>query len=437
MDGTIRVWMSACTLARVMSDADARLGALLGVPAANRLIERLRTKVENGVPLTGTVSLPSPTIDERRHWASVFGAGESRGAVLRIDLADLTTLLSNAGLAANLAAALERIVGPVRNRRAEREATDAAWADVYERINEIVVRDPRLTEWSKVMRARGLLKRLARSSTARASAWLDAFERIWRLLPLSGEPLAQLAARTLGDAHALDAGQTVGAIVLRAIPVLAESLPTEALSPAETRRELWAAAGVLSDELSGAVLVLNLPAAPSNATGQLIQTAARAGEPLYLTLRQLLRVPPTFAEGHSRTIFICENPTVLAAAANQFGSSCAPLVCVLGHLRQSAHRLLRQLAAANWQLAYHGDFDWEGISIANFLLSRHRAVLWRMSAADYLSAPPSKVSLGEPTTIADWDASLTSAMQERRRAVFEEQVLDELLHDLQRGRHCA
>jgi uncharacterized protein (TIGR02679 family) len=217
---------------------------------------------------------------------------------------------------------------------------------------------------------------------------------------------------------------------LRAVSLLGEDLPEEDLFPAERRRELWAAAGVLSGELSGAILVLNLPAEPSNSTGKLLCTAAEAGEPFYLTLRQLLRTPPVFREGQNQAIFVCENPTVLASAANDLGERCAPLVCVLGHLRQSAHRLLRHITNAHYRIQYHGDFDWAGITIANSVISRHQAVPWRMDAADYLNAPLSNVPLGNNRVAAAWDESLMTVMLSRAHAVFEEQVLDGLIQDL-------
>ena len=413
-----------------MNDSDARLHAILGVPASKRLLERLRARLGRGAFLTGTVSIADPTEEEKRHFASIFGTSETRSETLRVDLDALALLLRNADLATGLREAVERLTGEVPNQRAARDSSDAAWREIYSRLDEMAQRDGRLLPWAETMRARGLLKRLASSSLGRATEWIEDFGRVWNRLPAAGEPLAKLAADVLGDAHALDVGRTLPALVLRAIPGLGEPPPEDTLSPAERRRELWAAAGVLSDELSGAVLVLNLPSEATNPTGQLLCTASAAGEPLYLTLRQLLRTPPTFVAGNARTVFVCENPTVLAAAANELGAACAPLVCVLGQLRQSAHRLLRQFTAANWRLAYHGDFDWPGIRISNLVLSRHGATAWRMSTDDYTSAPASKVRLGKAGVAATWDSSLMSAMKARGHAVFEEQVLDTLLKDL-------
>ena len=76
------------------------------------------------------------------------------------------------------------------------------------------------------------------------------------------------------------------------------------------------------NELAKPVLVLNLPAADGGGTaaGELANLAAISGEPLHLSLRALLRqnVPWDVA---GRDIFVCENPNLLAIAADRLGSS--------------------------------------------------------------------------------------------------------------------
>jgi hypothetical protein len=69
----------------------------------------------------------------------------------------------------------------------------------------------------------------------------------------------------------------------------------------------WAAVGVLCDELSAPVLVLNLTGDAVSVARRMLNLYAEAGEPARLSLRQLLRYPPqlsTAATGH-RAI-ICE-----------------------------------------------------------------------------------------------------------------------------------
>lgn len=61
------------------------------------------------------------------------------------------------------------------------------------------------------------------------------------------------------------------------------------------------------------------------------------------------------------------------------------------------------------RLAHHGDFEWGGIRVANYLVERHLAETWRFSTRDYLeSVPLGRVALGEPRGMlsASWARTL-------------------------------
>jgi uncharacterized protein (TIGR02679 family) len=133
-------------------------------------------------------------------------------------------------------------------------------------------------------------------------------------------------------------------------------------------------------------------------------------------------------------VYVCENPTVVAEAANVVGSSSAPLVCASGHPAGAATVLLRQLAESGANLRYHGDFDWPGITIANGLFARFGVGPWQFDAAAYRAAARSGGSLLRGRAVqAAWDSELTEAMLTLGRKIEEEQVLASLLADLARA----
>jgi len=137
-------------------------------------------------------------------------------------------------------------------------------------------------------------------------------------------------------------------------------------------------------------------------------------------------------------VFVCENPNVVALAADALGDACAPLVCIDGMPAAAQQAVLSQLREAGARLHYHGDFDWPGISIANFVMQTWKAAPWRMSTLDYEKAAAPAASpdghlTGRPVA-ANWDEHLADAMQRRGRAVAEEAVVDALLQDLSRLR---
>ena len=86
------------------------------------------------------------------------------------------------------------------------------------------------------------------------------------------------------------------------------------------RRVAWETLGVLCDELSAPVLVLNLRADSNSLTGRSLNLHADSAEPCRISVRQLRRHAPSFdVEAVGPTVFVCENPTVLEVAANRLG----------------------------------------------------------------------------------------------------------------------
>jgi uncharacterized protein (TIGR02679 family) len=131
-------------------------------------------------------------------------------------------------------------------------------------------------------------------------------------------------------------------------------------------------------------------------------------------------------------VFVCENPNIVAIAADRLGAACAPLACTDGMPSAAQQTLLAQLAAAGARLRYHGDFDWAGLVIGNFVMREFGAEPWRFGVADYLSATADhRIALrGDKPVVARWDDRLSSAMSERRVVVHEEGVAETLMMDL-------
>src|SRR5690606_35169214 len=115
--------------------------------------------------------------------------------------------------------------------------------------------------------------------------------------------------------------------------------------------------GISVNELAAPVLCLNLPATGNAVAANVVRVAAAAGDPVYLTLRMLLRDPPAW-DISGRRVYVCENPSMLSIAADQLGVNCAPLICTNGMPAAAQQTLLRQLIERGANLAYHGDFDW-------------------------------------------------------------------------------
>ena len=412
-----------------MTEIDPKLHRLLGGEPVAWLVQRARDRLEAGRPLTGTITLAAATSAQRRAAERLTGRTARSGASLSVSLTEVDRILRDSGAAqGGLAEAVTRLTGPLRDRNRERAVLAAAWASAFTSLDTAVDGRDELGPWRAWLDATGVVRRLA-PEPDQARLLLAQVAAVLRRLPSRGVPLGRLAAECCGDAHALDEGRPVGTLVLSAVRALA-CLPFAAEGTAGSRRAAWAAVGVHLDELSSLVLCLGLAGDPHTALGRSLASCREVGQPAVLTLRQLRCHDEPL---HSGRVRICENPVVVAAAADELGARCQPLVCVGGQPSAAGWRLLELLSVGGAEFDYHGDFDWGGVRIARAV--RHR-VNWRPWHYDHLAyeaaalaARPLASLPGEPAA-TPWDPELASSMRRRGIRIEEELTLDALLQDL-------
>ena len=409
---------------------DDRLVRLLGGAELAILRQRLRRHFERHAgKMSSALQLTHLTPVEHEALALLTGRPPRPARSMRIDVEQLDHSLRAAGIANSLRAALEMLDGPIEDRGALRQARLLQWSQVIDAERW----HPALRVWLRTSAAVALLKRLSRSDHRLGEQLLEQASAVLRRLPAAGITRAQLAAQTLGDAHALDNGYPTATLILAALRHESRSndpAPEESgrgSRKLERARNSWARVGVLVNELARPVLCLNLPL-PSGTS-----IRCPAGDPQHLSLRTLLRSSPAWPVDGA-LIFVCENPNIVAIAADELGVRCAPLVCTDGMPAAAQRTLLMQLTRAGARLLYHGDFDWAGLRIANFVMRTWPAMPWRFGASDYEAAvscvPRSARDLSDASVLASWDASLTTAMQDWGLAVAEEGVVTALLEDL-------
>jgi uncharacterized protein (TIGR02679 family) len=415
----------------LVTDVDDRLRRLLGGEPVAWLVRRARDRLEAGRPLTGTVTLPAATLGQRRAVERLTGRPARSGTSLSVSLADVDRILRDSGAApGGLAEAVTCLTGPLRDLGRERADLAAAWSAAFASLDTAVSRRGELPPWREWLDATGVVRRLA-SEPDQARLILAQVATVLLRLPSCGIPIGRLAAECCGDAHALDDGRPVGTLVLSAVRALA-GLPFAAEGSADSRRAAWAAVGVHLDELSSLVLCLGLPGDARTPLGRALASCRDAGQPAVLTLRQLrCRDEPLCAA----RVRLCENPVVVAAAADELGVRCQPLVCVGGQPSAAVWRLLELLAASGAVFDYHGDFDWGGVRIARSVLQRADWQPWRYDHQAYeaavLAAHP-LAPLAGPPVATPWDPELACAMRHRNVRIEEELTLDALLQDLNR-----
>jgi uncharacterized protein (TIGR02679 family) len=364
-------------------------------PGAASLLLAVRGKVEAGKSGDRVqVAVPEGHRDDVGRMLGVAWDLSSKPVTLRL----LRDALARDGV--DLSALLTEVGGPLRDRRAERrqaaDAKDQLRAEAADLLIDAGV--PRLI--AKVAVTRRWLGPEPRAVARVAAAAWSALPSI----PGGSSPnaeivgLAEFAGQGLLDPHALDRDQPAGRAVARLLAATVTYLdhPAGPQSRVETGAETaqavaapaveaavkaaasvlrarawrttWARAGISCDQVSSTALVLNLPLEGANPALERL-TAVR-GEPLWVTQRMTAGGCSTPAgwgmtgAATRRIVRVCENPSVMEAAANRLGGACPPLVCVYGRPTSAAWDVLDAIAAGGALLLISTDRDKAGEQIA-------------------------------------------------------------------------
>ncbi|MET8486299.1 TIGR02679 family protein [Streptomyces tendae] len=424
-----------------MSGLPAATREWLTGPGLTRLWQGARKRLEsNGVQATGSLRLTAMNAQERNDLSLLLGKPLTGAAVtIRLDVLDARLRASAAGL--GLRQTLEELGPPLTDRRAARADVAArreqVWSSLASSLDASPLADqewPR--QWYDLLRRSGV----PRGVTPEAAIWTlhQAVQVLTALLGPDGPERngtrgrGELAAMTTGSAHGLDDGTWLARLVQRGV-ALAHG--TEFPDDAAGRRALWRLVSVTPDEVSSTVLTYGLRPDGEGWRERALRERADHHAEVHVTPRDLHGLRLQLPAG--TLIHICENPRVVEAAAD---AACVqPLVCTSGSAATVVFTLLDALTATGCRFAYHGDFDWPGIALANRVIRRYEARPWRMGTADYehLAARsqaegiPQLALDGQPVD-ADWDPDLAPAMTALDVALHEEATLDLLVADLSR-----
>jgi uncharacterized protein (TIGR02679 family) len=433
--------------AEVAAADPVRLRRTLGDPALARVVRRLARRLELGRPLEASLTLEDASEAERLALGRVLGRRVSlRGSSLRVAPAQLSAALSRAGIAPDLRSAVEALTGPVTSRAEVAAAESAGRAAALALLAASRHAGTSWYEqWTEALQVDGTLTRLVRAGSVplirHAVAVLDE-------LPADMLPLPALAERATGDTKALS-GTPLARLVLRALALredggailLSETgeraaAGLRALSRAAVQRALWESAGAIPDDMASQALVLGITAMPSHPLARWLSEAAAIRTPFRVTLQQLVSMPlqPTVAQ-----VFVCENPSVLRAAASAAEAGAVSgrpagtaLLCTEGVASAACHLLLTAIAGTGASIHWRGDFDWTGLRAVGDAIARYGARPWRMGLPDYDAALAAGAAepLRGPPALSPWDPPLAERMTQTGSAVMEERLIPLLLADM-------
>lgn len=204
--------------------------------------------------------------------------------------------------------------------------------------------------------------------------------------PIDLERISIYAQRVAGNPHAFDISTVLGRCLIHYLYQMSdqrESYPTSS----EAINTLLLTFGILRDDISNFISIANIQATYQGGIHPVFAAASQQQSVLNVPLREILRLDECHLS-QGKDVYVVENSGVFSAILDDVPT--ISLVCTHGQIRIAGWKMLDMLAASGCRIHYSGDFDPEGLQMAQRVLNRYpkQAVLWRMSLEDYpLSAP--------------------------------------------------
>ena len=260
------------------------------------------------------------------------------------------------------------------------------------------------------------------------------------LLPVFSEGkekmlLAVFAAEVTGNPHYFDEGSRGEALLFAFIKSYLNMEVKEGLSRAEYKKKLFFEAGILKDELSSDVLAYGIRAVRKDGSVHPgVEGFFRCREPVKLTLKTLGNID-RISSGKEENgngpgkVYVVENPAVFSALTQKYPDRA--LICGNGQLKLAVLLLMDKLKD-NSEFYYAGDFDPEGLMIAQKLKIRYgeRLNLWNYKGElyrKYLSdvvLDNTRIKKLDKITIPELQ-EVKEAMIKKIRAAYQESMLEE------------
>ncbi|MEX2414782.1 MAG: TIGR02679 domain-containing protein [Paenibacillaceae bacterium] len=215
------------------------------------------------------------------------------------------------------------------------------------------------------------------------------------------ERLPLFAERITKNPHGFDANTELGRLFVDALIIVRDGGSAEAASGttmndddttqatgSEALTELYYNFGILRDDLLNFTSCAGLTAVDHSGEDLPVWRAAcKSRSVLNVPIREMVEVSVAFPDRENLSVYVVENSGVFSAILDQYppGLGYPPLVCTHGQFKLASLLLLDRLVTGGATIYYSGDFDPEGLLMAELLIQRYpdRAFPWHFSLDDY------------------------------------------------------
>lgn len=200
--------------------------------------------------------------------------------------------------------------------------------------------------------------------------------------------LALFSSNISKDPHTFDDNTLAGNLLIYGIIYFLE---LEYPQSAEDKAEILYQAGIIRDEISNFTTITGLIAYKDGEIHKGWDGFYNNHEPININIWNISEIDRVVSNYNS--VFIFENPTVFSLVLDELKDKNPPLICTYGQLKLASLILIDKLADNVDHIYYSGDFDPEGLQIADKLKTRYgeRLVLWRFNKEEYYSIRSTRI----------------------------------------------
>lgn len=244
--------------------------------------------------------------------------------------------------------------------------------------------------------------------------------------------IAILGAEIAKSPHYFDRGSVAGNFLIYLLCLL---FNIEEVKGAESILEIYYKANIEVDSISNYVAAFGVRLYTKLGEHKAYREFIESSEEYLITLSNLSKIIK--ANSDNKIVFVVENQMVFSYLCEYFKDRNISILCTSGQLKTAALILIDMLCEAGCKIYYSGDFDPEGIEIAEKLIQRSKNIVsWRFSKEDY------KTSISE-NTISDerlkkldkieniYFKELIDEIRKKKKAGYQELLLDKLKKDIE------
>lgn len=372
-----------------MTDAQKLAEYFRNTPVWCRIMKALRKKYES-IGCSGNVSFCDATVEECNAVTSILYSKKTfTPPDLKFRLADFEKGLQNTKYSqVTLQDVLESYFCQPIQTKQEKQAVQQMYKEAFEYSFYQKYKNTQCENWlnacfTEQKAGYQRLMRIYNADNKEAERILDAVCRAVNRCFQNQEPvqLAVFSANITGNAHFFDRAMPAGRLLLDALAYLAD-MPTG--QNAETINSVYAAYSIEPDTFTGAAALGIRLFYEEQQEHPAYRYFADTGEVCMITMANLSGICK--ADTNKKIVFVVENPMVFSALTETAIRCGAGLLCTFGQLKLSGIRLVDLLAESRCKIYYAGDFDPEGLQIADKLLCRYpngSVQSWHMSCHDY------------------------------------------------------